>query len=121
VGLTGGVVSLGAMVGFITLFGISARNAILLIAHADHLVAEEGARWSLDTVLRAVRERVTPILLTALVTGFALIPLALETGQSGREIQGPMALVILGGLLSSLFLTLLLLPALLWRWRHRAV
>lgn len=119
VALTGGVVSLGALVGFITLFGISARNAILLISHADHLVAEEGADWSMDTVLRAVRERVTPILLTALVTGFALVPLALETGQSGREIQGPMALVILGGLVSSLLLTLLLLPALVWRWRHR--
>lgn len=119
VGLTGGVVSLGAMVGFITLFGISARNAILLVAHADHLVAAEGAQWSVETVLRATRERVTPILLTALVTGFALVPLALETGQSGREIQGPMAVVILGGLLSSLLLTLLLLPALLWRWRYR--
>lgn len=120
VALTGGVVSLGALVGFITLFGISARNAILLIAHADHLVAEEGAAWSLATVLQASRERVTPILLTALVTGFALVPLALETGQAGREIQGPMALVILGGLLSSLLLTLLLLPALIWRWRMPA-
>jgi Cu/Ag efflux pump CusA len=64
-----------------------ARNA-MLVAHADHLVAEEGAAWSLETVLRAVRERVTPILLTALVTGFALVPLALETGQAGREIRG---------------------------------
>lgn len=117
VALTGGVVSLGALVGFITLFGISARNAILLIAHVDHLVIEEGRPWSLETVVQASRERVTPIVLTALVTAFALAPLALESGQSGREIQGPMALVILGGLATSLVLTLLLLPALVWRWR----
>lgn len=120
VGLSSGVLSLGALVGFITLFGISARNAILLVSHVDHLVLSEGAEWSLETVLRAVRERVTPILLTALVTGFALLPVAIETGQSGREIEGPMALVILGGLTSSLVLTLLLLPALIWRWRFVA-
>lgn len=117
--LTGGVVSLGALVGFITLFGISARNAILLVAHADHLVNEEGEPWNLATLLRAVRERVTPILLTTVVTALALLPLAIENGQSGREVQGPMAIVILGGLVSSLLLTLLLLPALLWGWRHR--
>lgn len=115
--LTGGVVSLGALVGFITLFGISARNAILLVSHVDHLVLEEGHEWSLATLLHAVRERVTPILLTALVTAFALLPIAIQSGQSGREIEGPMALVILGGLVSSLVLTLLLLPALVWRWR----
>jgi CzcA family heavy metal efflux pump len=117
VALTGGVISLGALVGFITLFGISARNAILLVAHVDHMVLEEGQGWSLATVLQATRERVTPILLTALVTAFALLPVAIETGQSGREVQGPMAIVILGGLVSSLALSLLLLPALIWRWR----
>lgn len=118
VALTGGVVSLGALVGFVTLFGISARNAILLVSHVDHLVVEEGAPWSLGTVLRATRERVTPILMTALVTAFGLAPLALESGQAGREVQGPMATVILGGLVSSLALTLLLMPALIWRWRQ---
>ncbi|NMN05419.1 MULTISPECIES: efflux RND transporter permease subunit [unclassified Novosphingobium] len=117
VALTGGVVSLGALVGFIALFGISARNAILLVAHVDQRVLEEGRPWTLETLLEATRERVTPILLTALVTAFALLPVAIETGQSGREIQGPMAVVILGGLASSLLLTLLLLPALIWRWR----
>lgn len=117
--LTGGVVSLGALVGFITLFGISARNSILLVSHVDHLVEEEGAPWSLATLLRAVRERITPILLTASVTALALAPLAIENGQAGREVQGPMAVVIMGGLLSSLALTLLLLPALIWRWRFR--
>lgn len=114
---TGGVLSLGSLVGFISLFGISARNAILLVSHVDHLVSAEGADWSIDTVLRAARERVTPILLTALVTAFALLPIAAESGQSGREIEGPMAVVILGGLATSLILVLLVLPALIWRWR----
>lgn len=118
VALGGGVLSLGALVGFVTLFGISARNAILLVAHADHLVEQEGAPWNAETLLRAVRERVTPILMTALITAFGLAPLALESGQAGREVQGPMAVVILGGLASSLVLTLLLLPALVWRWRR---
>lgn len=117
VALTGGVMSLGALVGFVTLFGISARNAILLVSHVDHLVRNEGAQWSAATVLRATRERVTPILMTALVTAFGLAPLAMESGQAGREVQGPMAIVILGGLVSSLVLTLLLMPALIWRWR----
>lgn len=116
VAATGGVISLGALVGFITLFGISARNAILLVSHVDHLVREEGAGHDLATVLRATRERVTPILLTALVTGFALAPIAAEAGQAGREIEGPMALVILGGLTTSLCLVLLVLPALILRW-----
>ena len=118
---TGGVISLGALVGFISLFGISARNAILLVSHVDHLVEEEGAAWSMATILRATRERVTPIVLTALVTGFALLPIAAESGQAGREIEGPMALVILGGLLTSLVLVLMILPALIWRWRRAAV
>jgi Cu/Ag efflux pump CusA len=88
VALTGGVISLGSLVGFITLFGISARNAILLVAHVDELVARDGLPWTIETVLRATRERVTPIVLTALVTAFALAPLAWESGQSGREVQG---------------------------------
>lgn len=112
----GGVISLGALVGFVTLFGISARNAILLLSHVGHLVEVEGAPWSLETVLRATRERVTPIMITACVTALGLAPLALETGQAGREVQGPMALVILGGLISSLVLSLLFLPALVARW-----
>jgi len=121
VAATGAVISLGALVGFISLFGISARNAILLVSHVDHLVNVEGAGWSIDTVLRATRERVTPILLTALVTAFALLPIAAESGQAGREIEGPMALVILGGLMTSLCLVLMILPALIWRWRHARI
>jgi Cu/Ag efflux pump CusA len=116
VGLTGASLSLGSLVGFVTLFGIAARNAILLVSHADHLVRVEGQPWSLDAVIRATRERVTPILMTALVTALGLLPLAIQTGQAGREIQGPMAIVILGGLLSSTAMSLFLLPALVWRY-----
>ncbi len=121
VALTGASLSLGSLVGFVTLFGVAARNAILLISHTSHLVTEEGCDWSLETVLRATRERVTPILMTALVTALGLAPLALQTGQAGREIQGPMAIVILGGLITSTIMSLVLLPALIWRyWRPRA-
>jgi Cu/Ag efflux pump CusA len=116
--LGGGVLSLGALVGFVTLFGIAARNAILLIAHVDHLVAEEGEMFGLETVLRATRERLVPIMMTALVTMLGLLPLALEAGQSGREVQGPMAAVILGGLFSATVMSLVLLPALVLAYRH---
>jgi Cu/Ag efflux pump CusA len=117
VAAAGGVLSLGALVGFVTLFGIAARNAILLVSHADHLVVEEGAPWDLDTVLRATRERVTPILMTALVTALGLLPLALGSGEAGREVEGPMSQVILGGLATSTLMTLLFLPPLLLRFR----
>jgi Cu/Ag efflux pump CusA len=116
VALTGASLSLGSLVGFVTLFGIAARNAILLVSHADHLVQAEGQEWSLQTVIRATRERVTPILMTALVTALGLLPLALQTGQAGREIQGPMAIVILGGLVTSTVMSLFLLPSLVWRF-----
>jgi len=120
VALTGGVISLGALVGFVTLFGIAARNSILLVAHADFLVAGEGAAWNLQTVLRATRERLAPILMTALVTGLGMVPLAMGSGEAGREVQGPMATVILGGLATSTLLSLLLLPPLILAYRHRA-
>jgi len=116
VGLTGASLSLGALVGFITLFGVAARNSILLISHLDHLIEQEGHDWSIDTVLLATRERVTPILMTALVTGLGVLPLAISTGQAGREIQGPMAIVILGGLITSTIASLVLLPSLAWRY-----
>jgi Cu/Ag efflux pump CusA len=116
--LTGGVLSLGALVGFVTLFGIAARNAILLVSHVDHLVEAEGAPWGLETVLRAARERVTPILMTALVTALGLLPLALGSGEAGREVEGPMAIVILGGLATSTVMSLLLLPALILAFRR---
>jgi Cu/Ag efflux pump CusA len=119
VAVTGASLSLGSLVGFVTLFGIAARNAILLVSHAEHLVEAEGQAWSLPTVIRATRERVTPILMTALVTALGLLPLAIQTGQAGREIQGPMAIVILGGLFTSTIMSLFLLPSLVWRFGRR--
>jgi len=114
--LGGRMLSLGSLVGFVTLFGVAARNAILLLSHAEHLVVEEGRAWSVETLVTATRERMTPILMTALVTGLGLLPLAIGSGQAGREIQGPMAEVILGGLISSTLTSVLVLPALIWRY-----
>jgi len=121
VAVTGGILSLGSLVGFVTLFGVASRNAILLVSHLDHLLKEEGCDWSLETLTRATQERLTPILMTALVTALGVLPLAIETGQSGREIQGPMAVVILGGLTTSTLASLILLPALIWRFGRRQV
>lgn len=114
--VTGGVLSIGALVGFVTLFGISARNTIMLISHYEHLVEEEGVHWNRFTVLRGARERLTPILMTALVTALGLLPLALGNGEPGREVEGPMAIVILGGLATSTLLNLLVMPALAGRY-----
>ena len=112
------LLSLGAMVGFVTLFGITTRNSIMLIAHYEHLVRQEGRPWGIETALRGARERLGPILMTALVTGLGLLPLALGGAEAGREIEGPMALVILGGLVSSTALNLLVLPSLALRFGH---
>ncbi|TDR45668.1 CzcA family heavy metal efflux pump [Tahibacter aquaticus] len=106
----GEALSMGALVGFIALFGISARNGIMLLSHYEHLMLNEGLRWSRHTALRGVRERLTPIFMTALVTALGVVPLALGSGEAGREIEGPMAIVLLGGLLSSTVLNLLVLP-----------
>jgi CzcA family heavy metal efflux pump len=116
VALTGATLSIGSLVGFVTLFGIVARNAILLVAHVEHLISVEGATWSLLTVLRGARERLVPILMTALVTALGLLPLAIGSGETGREVQGPMATVILGGLVTSTVMNLLVLPVLIWRF-----
>jgi CzcA family heavy metal efflux pump len=113
---TGHSLSLGSMVGFITLFGITLRNSIMLISHYEHLVSEEGMTWGLEAAIRGASERVAPILMTALVTGLGLLPLALGTGDPGREIEGPMAIVILGGLITSTILNLLVLPTLSLRY-----
>jgi Cu/Ag efflux pump CusA len=116
VALTGGTLTLGAMVGFVALFGMAARNTILLVSHYDHLVHEEAQAWSLDTASRGAEERLTPVLLTALLTGLALLPVALQLHQPGHEIEGPMAVVILGGLVSSTLVSLLLIPPLAAQW-----
>lgn len=119
VALSGGTLSLGAMVGFVALFGMAARNTILLISHYEHLITVEGAPWGLATALRGAEERLTPVLLTALLTALALLPVALQSREPGHEIEGPMAIVILGGLISSTFVSLVLVPPLAARWLHR--
>jgi Cu/Ag efflux pump CusA len=108
--------SLGTLVGFVTLFGITMRNSIMMISHFEHLVTVEGSPWGLETALRGANERLIPILMTALVTALGLLPLALGSGQAGREIEGPMAIVILGGLVTSTALNLLVLPTLALRY-----
>jgi CzcA family heavy metal efflux pump len=114
--ITGGNLSLGSLVGFVTLFGITLRNSIMLVSHYEHLVDVEGMTWELDTALRGASERLAPILMTALVTGLGLLPLAIGSGDPGREIEGPMAIVILGGLVTSTLLNLLVLPTLALRY-----
>lgn len=114
--ITGGTLSLGSLVGFVTLFGITLRNSIMMISHYEHLVDKEGMNWGLETALRGASERLAPILMTALVTGLGLLPLAIGSGDPGREIEGPMAIVILGGLLTSTALNLLVLPTLALRY-----
>jgi CzcA family heavy metal efflux pump len=108
--------SLGTMVGFVTLFGITMRNSIMMVSHFEHLVCEEGMTWGFDAALRGAVERLVPILMTALVTALGLLPLALGSGEAGREIEGPMAIVILGGLITSTLLNLLVLPTLALRY-----
>lgn len=110
--VTGGVLTLGSMVGFVTLFGITLRNSIMMISHFEHLVIEEGRPWGLRTAIEGAADRLVPILMTSLVTGLGLLPLAIGMRDPGREIEGPMAAVILGGLLSSMALNLLVLPTL---------
>jgi Cu/Ag efflux pump CusA len=113
---TGGVLSVGGLVGFVTLFGITLRNAIMMVSHYEHLVSVEGVPWGLDTALRGAAERLLPIVMTATVTGLGLLPLALAGDTPGREIEGPMALVIVGGLITSTVLNLLVLPSLALRF-----
>jgi CzcA family heavy metal efflux pump len=111
-----GSLSLGTMVGFVTLFGITMRNSIMMISHFEHLVKVERLPWGMETALRGATERLVPILMTALVTALGLLPLALGSGEAGREIEGPMAIVILGGLVTSTALNLLVLPTLALRY-----
>jgi CzcA family heavy metal efflux pump len=113
---TGGSLSIGSLVGFVTLFGLTTRNSIMMISHFEHLVQKEGMTWGLEVVIRGASERLLPILMTALVTALGLLPLAIGSGEAGREIEGPMAIVILGGLLTSTMLNLLVLPTLALRY-----
>ena len=118
---TGGTISLGSLVGFLTVFGIAARNGILLINHYQHLERHEGETFGPSLVVRGALERLSPILMTALATGLALVPLAVAGDIPGHEIEHPMAIVILGGLVTSTFANLFLVPALYLRFgRGRA-
>lgn len=110
---TGGWITLGSLVGFVTLFGITLRNSIMLVSHFQHLVDHEGMTWGLETAIRGASERLPSILMTALVTGLGLLPLALGSGEPGREIEGPMATIIVGGLITSTILNLLILPTIM--------
>jgi Cu/Ag efflux pump CusA len=119
--LTGGVLSLGSLVGFVTVLGIAARNGIMLVSHYRHLEHEEGVAFGPQLAVRGAEERLAPILMTALVTGLALVPIVAGGDRSGHEIEHPMAVVILGGLVTSTALNLFLLPAIYLRYgRARA-
>lgn len=112
---TGGIVTIASMIGFITLFGIATRNGVILVDHVRRLSRDGGVPFEL-AVRRGAEERLVPILMTALATALALVPLALASGQPGSEIQSPMAVVILWGLVSSTLLNMLVVPAMLLRF-----
>jgi Cu/Ag efflux pump CusA len=114
--LAGGVLSVASMIGFITLFGIATRNGIMLVLHIRHLMDEEGVTGFREAVERGAQERLLPILMTAMAAGLALIPLAMAAGESGSEIQTPMAIVILCGLTTSTLLNMLVVPTLYLRY-----
>lgn len=118
--LTGQTLTVAAMVGFISLCGIASRNGILLINHYLHLVQYEGESWTRDMVVRAGKERLAPVLMTALTSGIGLVPLALAAGEPGKEILYPVATVIIGGLISSTLLEFLVRPALFWQFGMKA-
>ncbi|HEV2773505.1 MAG TPA: efflux RND transporter permease subunit [Thermoleophilaceae bacterium] len=118
--LSGGVLSLGSFVGFLTVFGIAARNGILMINHFQNLERFEGETFGPGLVLRGARERLAPILMTALATGLALVPLVIMGAIPGHEIEHPMAVVILGGLVTSTLLNLFILPPLYLRFGRGA-
>ena len=114
--LTGATLSVGSVVGFVTLFGITVRNSIMLLSHYRYLVEVEGKTWAMETAIQGAQERLPSILMTALVTALAMFPIAFNSDNPGREIMGPMAAIIIGGLASSTLLNLLLLPGMLLRF-----
>ncbi len=106
------MLSLGSLVGFVTALGIAARNGIMLVSHYQHLENQEGMPFGLPLVMRGAEERLAPILMTALATALALLPIVAGGARAGHEIEHPMAVVIFGGLATSTLLNLFLMPAL---------
>lgn len=119
--LTGGILSLGSLVGFVTVLGIAARNSIMLISHYRHLQKEEASGFTEQMIIQGATERFSPILMTALAAMLALLPLVINGERPGQEIEHPMAVVILGGLLTSTILNLFALPVLYWHWGNTGI
>ncbi len=115
---TGGIISIASLVGFITLFGIAVRCGILMVSHYNYLMDQEG-KPLYEAVIQGSLERLSPILMTAMTTGLALVPLALAAGQPGSELQAPMAIVILGGLITATILNLVVVPVLFVKWGRK--
>lgn len=116
--ISGGVLSLGSLVGFVTVLGIAGRNGIMMVSHYEHLMREEGETMGIELLIRGAQERLSPILMTALSTGLGLIPLVIAGNKPGHEIEFPLAVVIVGGLVTSTLMNLLFVPA-LYRLAHR--
>jgi len=118
---SGGILSLGSLIGFVTVLGIAARNSIMLISHYRYLQIEEGHSFGMDLVIQGAKERLAPILMTAMTTALALLPIILGGNRPGQEIEHPMALVILGGLITSALLNLLVMPVIYWKFGARTI
>lgn len=118
--LSGGIISLGSLIGFVTVFGVAARNSIMLISHYNHLRFKEGHAFNIGLIVRGAKERLAPILMTTMTTILALLPIIFGGNRPGQEIEHPMALVIVGGLISSVVLNLVVLPVFYWQYGNKS-